>query len=149
MHVVIVVSQVKIFQFFAMVHNYTQQKAKNIYIHIYIKLFSLFSLKKIIFSFLSFFFSLSGFSSSFFFSFSYIYFFSFAIFSSHQIPHLPPNSSINLSFCYLSQFFPTKMKKCGLVENHEQEWLWELICTKHWANIDYPNQQLQSVVFAA
>ena len=142
MHVVIVVSQVKNFQFFAMVHSYTQQKAKNIYIHIYIKLFSLFSLKKIIFSFLSFFLSLSGFSSFFFFFPSH-FFFLFRYFLFSLDTPLPPNSSICLSFGYLSQFFPTKMKKRGLAESDEQEeWLWELIYTKHQANIGCPNQQL-------
>ncbi|XP_023522812.1 F-box protein GID2-like [Cucurbita pepo subsp. pepo] len=28
------------------------------------------------------------------------------------------------------------------------EWLWELLCTKHWANIGCANQQLRSVVLA-
>ena len=31
----------------------------------------------------------------------------------------------------------------------QDERLWELICTKHWANIGCPNQQLRSMVFAA
>ncbi|KAM4129397.1 hypothetical protein ACJW30_01G019800 [Castanea mollissima] len=30
----------------------------------------------------------------------------------------------------------------------QDERLWELICTKHWANIGCPNQQLRSVVLA-
>ncbi|XWS24162.1 hypothetical protein CRYUN_Cryun28dG0077000 [Craigia yunnanensis] len=28
----------------------------------------------------------------------------------------------------------------------KDEWLWELICTRHWANIGYGTQQLRSVV---
>ena len=110
------------------------------------KLLSLFSLKNHFFFSFVISLSLSGFSSFFFF-FLLIFFFLFCYFIFSSDTPLPPNSSISLSFCYLSQFFPTK--KCGLAKNHEQEErLWELICIKHWANIGYPNQQLRSVVFA-